>query len=259
LQEYLKNKPENLQQVVIESFKPVKTVKEAIARFEGIGITDVNLKGFSLEYINSMLDVFENENNLSKLNINAIKTERRAGISWVGFYQPIARALHIHTDRIKRLDHTPVVSWDVQLKELNDKIKSFEKDYLGDPKYNQSDIVRHIKQLKVRESLILKKIADKVPPRPNLVPHLAADNISSFNAVVLHEIGHSRWYDLIENPKYKNKYKDLEFMIQFDVKNAPSEYATTNVKEYFAEWYSYWRMFGDKNVPNDLLTIFKGF
>ena len=36
-----------------------------------------------------------------------------------------------------------------------------------------------------------------------------------------------------------------------------SEYGRTNKSEYFAEWFSHYRMRGAKGVPEDLLTIFK--
>ncbi len=76
---------------------------------------------------------------------------------------------------------------------------------------------------------------------------MANSNEQSFEMLLTHEIGHNRHYKQIGIDKYFTSQE----------KNAVSDYAKTNKKEYLAEMYVKYRYEGEANIPDDILTIFK--
>ena len=68
----------------------------------------------------------------------------------------------------------------------------------------------------------------------------------SMRASIYHELGHYR---------LDRTFRGQSF--SWSEVRSISEYGRTNMQEYFAEWYSQYRTYGDKGIPEDLLKIFK--
>ena len=91
------------------------------------------------------------------------------------------------------------------------------------------------------------KISKDEIPRPWTIAAIAKDKVESLNLTTTHELGHYRHYKTIGEKEH----------FPFNVKESVSEYGRTNRKEYFAEWFTYYRKNGEEGVPKPMLELFK--
>ncbi len=108
-------------------------------------------------------------------------------------------------------------------------------------------MVKHIRELQSS----IKKREDLISSGAIPIPFSSSQKQSTvFNqvkATAIHEIGHYR--------HFKTLGRKMPYII--DKNKILTEYSAANKEEYFAEFYYEWRINGDKNIPPDLLKLFK--
>ncbi|MBK6878647.1 MAG: hypothetical protein IPG99_19985 [Ignavibacteria bacterium] len=127
-------------------------------------------------------------------------------------------------------------------KEAEDKIIEFES-YVNKPGYNQKKVEQGLKSFRQRLDTIdkLEKQGLTQTRHFSVMDSLAND---------LDKKG------LTLNAHYRY-YRNFESRFKFDINNPISDYGATNKSEYFAEWYVQYKFKGTKDVPEDLLKLFK--
>ncbi len=119
---------------------------------------------------------------------------------------------------------------------------------MGKPNYNQNTVYSRINSFNNEIYNLKTKIKNGEISRPHTVSYTAKTGAKSMESTVYHELGHYRM-ERSAGGKYFSS----------NPINSISEYGRTNHSEYFAEWYSQYRTYGEKNIPKDLLEIFKSF
>lgn len=227
-------------------FEPAKNANEIKVRMQNIGINKYNMKDIDLNTQNLILEsaesVMKSSNVvLTNLGIN----NRQNSIAW---YKTGTKEIEFNSSKIN--NHVPrkVADLELKIKEVNERLEKYQS-YLGDNRYSQNQVKKGIKDLLKTKTDIENKI--KSGEKPLLFSYGSDFEKSKFaQSVFYHEFGHAiRWQNKIRPGTDYN----------FDKSKAPSEYAKTNYDEYFAENYAKYKMEGSKDIPNDLVQIFKKF
>jgi len=249
----------------VEVFTEAKNIDEAEKIAKSFGFKEVKFKDVPIDHVNSVLEALHKEHSISgKINIDrlSIETMRSYGTGIKGGHfisKEVYRQSEIafNADAFKINFYKPPLSFDEQLIRIKDKIiasdrtiKMFEEKIKPDS--NKSFIKMIKKQISAERSRILdyklatKKIERAIEngesPIPNTINALLKDVKDQIKCTVHHEFAH---YidDALEFPKFK------------DVAS-PSVYGSDRA-ECFAEYYAKFRMFGEKDIPDELLDIFK--
>jgi len=229
-------------------FVPAKSLKEAEERMLNIGgVKNVNLKGLKKDEYNEILKIFEKESRFSKLNLNTIDTYRKSASNARAVYSPSQNRISFNLSKIKKHTKHNFESYQNQILKFEEMINDYKLNYINNSKYNQRQVVSRINSLEQRIKVIKFKIKDGEQARVFSTSSMFEDRIEALGVTFTHEIGHYRHF----------KQLNETGILGFNKKLSISEYGRTNQKEYFAEWYTYWRLFGDENVPNILLKLFK--
>jgi len=228
-------------------FKPAMNIKEVEDRIKELGIKDVSLSKLNLNQSNSVLKVIEAENEFSPLKLNKIDTYRKSNSSAGALYSPSNNSLSINASHIDKFVPKEVATFENRIAKYQDTIKKYELEYLNNPKYDQRKVSNNISKFKTEIYRLEQKIKAGELPLPFTYTELGKSPSESFEMLVTHEIGHNRHYKQTGIDKYFSSQS----------KNAVSDYAKTNSKEYYAEMYVKYRYKGDADIPQDILTLFK--
>lgn len=228
-------------------FTPAKTLQEAEQRILNAGVKRVNLKGFKKEEFNSVLKVVENESKFSKLDLDELETYRRSSSNANALYSPSNNKISINLSNIRKHVKDNVESYQYKIERYKKDIQYYKDGYLGNPKYNQTQVSNRISALNRKIRDIERRIDNGEESKVWSVSNTVEDSSEALGITLTHEIGHLRHYRQIGLNNYFRFKEELSI----------SEYGRTNSKEYLAEWYAQYRTYGDKGVPSDLLELFK--
>jgi SPP1 gp7 family putative phage head morphogenesis protein len=231
-------------------FTPAGTIEDVQKRMINAGVTKVKLDGLSLEYVNSILQAIEKEALSKGFKLAELVTYKKSNSFNVALYSPSNNSISINTSKLKALDKTlkeyKVVSYEDQLIKAENSIQFIKDNYLGNPKYKQSTVFARLNAFNNDIYQLKKKIKAGEIARPHTVSYTTGNSVSAIQSTVYHELGHYRMYKTWKDQSYS-----------WSTLRSISEYGRTNQVEYFAEWYSQYRTYGEKGVPEDLLKMFK--
>ena len=230
------------------AFIPAKTLQEAEERMLEIGgVKNVNLKGLKKDEYNEILRIFEKENRFSKLNLNTIETYRDAKSNAMALYSPSQNRISLNLSNFKKHVKDNFKTYENQIIDLEKMINDYKLNYLNNPKYNQNSVNSRIQSLIRRINVIKFKIKDGEKARIWSISNSFEDKAKALGVTFTHEIGHYRHFKQLGETN----------ILGFNKKLSISEYGRTNPKEYIAEWYTQYRIFGPEGVPEILLKLFK--
>lgn len=242
-------------------YKPVKNVDEAVIRANRYGIKNFDSGDATIDEINTILEALYNEAKhihveinefILRRNLRSMNTKHDIG----GYYSDPERKLAINLDNFKKSIYKKPLPFDEQLKNHNKTLDSLREEL--------KDIQRRIKErgklkiLRDEEKRIKNSISDvedkiyKInkdiekgkKPLPDTISATFMDIKDQVQCAIHHEFGHYVYHRL-GDPSFKD----------FDID--ASKYGATASTENWAEWYSEYRMRGEKNIPDNLLKLFK--
>lgn len=242
-------------------YKPVKSIDEGIIRAKKYGVDKFDVGDANLDEINTVLEaLYDEAKNIHveikefvlRHKLKSINTKHDIG----GFYEDSARKIAINLDSFKTSIYKKPISFEEQLKRFDKTLENLKKEL--------EDIQRRIKErgklkiLKDEEKRIkgsISDVEDKIykikkniekgkKPLPDTISSTFKDIKEQIQCEIHHEFGHYVYHRL-EEPSFKN----------FDIE--ASKYGATSSTENWAEWYAEYRMRGDKNIPKNLLDLFK--
>ena len=229
------------------AFIPAKTLKEAENRMLEIGgVKNVNLKGLKKAEYNEILRIYEKENRFSKLNLNSISTYRDARSNAMAVYSPSQNRISFNLSNFKKHRKDNFKTYQNQINDLEALITEYKIKYLGNTSYKQSQVISRINSFKRRINVIKFKIKDGEKARVWSISSSFEDSIESLGVTFIHEIGHFRHFKQLRETR----------SVGFNKRLSVSEYGRTNDKEYLAEWYAHYRVFGPEGVPEILIKLF---
>ena len=229
------------------AFIPAKTLKEAENRMLEIGgVKNVDLKGLKKAEYNEILRIYEKENRFSKLNLNSISTYRNARSNAMAVYSPSQNRISFNLSNFKKHRKDSFKTYQNQINDLETLITEYKIKYLGNTSYNQSQVVSRINSFERRISEIKFKIKDGEKARVWSISSSFEDRIESLGVTFIHEIGHFRHFKQLRETN----------IVGFNKRLSVSEYGRTNDKEYLAEWYAHYRVYGSEGVPEILIKLF---
>jgi hypothetical protein len=227
------------QQEIRRGFVPATTIKEAEDRMKNIGI-NADFKLGNLNNVNSIIKAIEKENQLNTLTGLKNISIQNLGKNVRGNYTSDG---HIRINTNYKYDDGKIGLANDVVKKLQDNIDQVNNDPREWFRKINENLVKKWEKLKKEYVKKMDEGNDIYWSMSSSQPNL--DKQLEFT--VIHEIGHHRHI-------FQQKMtRDFVFR---KVKSI-TEYGKTNMKEYYAEWYTYWRANGDKNVPIDLLKLFK--
>lgn len=231
----------------VARFIEAATVKEAESRILDAGVRAVSLKGMTVPMANSVLEAVETESSFGRFELKGLSTFNKAKSDASAYYYPSTQEIKINLSNIKKFKEAEVEPFPVQIKRFQDLIEKFKAEYLGNAQYNQTTVRGRISVFQTRIRTIERRMAAGETPKPWTVSSNQKTLEKSLKSTVTHEIGHYRHYETLG---LKTKFSSLEA-------DSVSDYGRTNNKEYFAEWFSQYRMHGPEGVPEDILKLFK--
>lgn len=240
-------KKEEAKVEVKPKFNQAKTVKEAEQRIKDLGVKKVDLSKLNVSQSNIVLKSIENESSFGKLDLNEVNCYRKSNSNAGALYSSSNNSISINASNISKVKPEILKSYPEQVDQLNGWIKKYTDEYLGNSKYNQKEVNSRINKYTEAKRKIEYKLKNGEESKHFTVMGMAKSDEEAFEMLMTHEIGHYR--------HYKNIGEKTNF--NFNKKNAISDYGAYNDKEYLAEWFTYYRHFGEKNVPQDLLKLFK--
>lgn len=240
-------KPVIRKEVDNAGFVPAKDIAEAEQRILNLGVKKVTLKGLKKDEFNSVLKVMEKESIFSKINLDELSTYRKPSHNAHAVYSPSYNRIALNLSNLKKYTKDVVISYQEKIKKFENNIKEYTDNYLGKPQYKQATVKNRINSLVREINKIQSRIKNGEVSRPWSVSN-TFDNIpDSLGATIVHEMGHYRHFKQLNETSF----------FKFSEKLSISEYGRTNPKEYLAEWYTHFRINGEKDVPSDLLKLFK--
>ena len=239
-----------LQEIKEPEFTGAKTIQEAEQRIMGLGVKQASLSGLNIDYANAVLRAVTSESKLGQFSLSKVETFRRSNSLNKALYSPSNNSISINLSKIKpmetQLKDYKVLSYEDQLTRAKNDIQFIKDNYEGNPKFNQNTVYSRINAFNNEIYRLNRKIKAGEVARPHSVSYTFKTGAESMESTIYHELGHYRM-----DRTFKNK------SFSFDEARSISEYGRTNRSEYFAEWYSHYKSYGEKNVPKDLLDIFK--
>ncbi|WP_338373973.1 hypothetical protein [Dysgonomonas capnocytophagoides] len=246
-------------------FIPSKTIEEAMTKAKSLGINKVDFGNAELDDVNTVLSALHDEKmNTSSINLDKLifsdgsKMQNKTAFAE---YEPksdrTTSGIYINTKQFKSNDYSRLVPWEEQLSVAKGRIINSEdviskmQSRLGINKKTDNFLKQEIKREKKVISDIKFRIMDiedsikkgEQPIRFGISSSFE-DVKQQIKAKIHHEFGHHIDYEL-GNPGWKNVYQ------------APSLYGQTNKQEFFAEYYAKYKMMGEKDIPEELINIFK--
>lgn len=230
-------------------FVGAKTLQEAEKRIMDIGIKHVSLKGLDLDGSNAVLKAIESENNKRPISLNIVEATAR-GKTAKATYSNTHKSITVNSKLIGGTATNEVVkSYEDRIIEQQEVLKDYKDKYLNNNRYDQKQVKKSIRAINNYISDIEYKIEKGEIALPHSISsEYGIDKNESIYRTIIHEIGHHRHYELFGA-------NDTRF--KFDTTASVSEYGKVNNKEYFAEMYVSYRIHGDKNIPQDLIKLFK--
>ena len=245
------------------SYVPIKTIEEAKALATTLGIKKVDFGDATIDEINIALEVLHEASSQMDFELDYFflaKDIHKQSKSFTkpvgGFYSADRNTMAIDLTTFRKSHFTPLVSYKDKIVSLRNNIASLERQIeqsearLGRSKAMDKMMKADIKMLRSRIADIEIKINqfEKLIARGNdALPFTVAasfeDVKKQVQAEIWHEIGH-----YIDHKTGQQRFKEGNFI---------SEYCKDTRDEEFAEWFSYYKMNGEKGVPDDLLKIFK--
>lgn len=236
----LTDKPKN-------SFKPADSVEEAESRIKAAGVKEVVLAGLKKPQFNAIVEVIEREASIGKLKLDKLQTYRRNDLN-AALYSPSNNAISLNLKNVAGKHEKQIVdSYEVQLQEYKDLVEKWQTEYLNKAGFNQRKVYSGINSFKNKIFSIEQKIKAGETARPWTLSGAADDGIEALRRTVTHELGHYRHYKTVGTDEY----------FPYQPINSVTEYGRTNREEFFAEWFTSYRTFGEQNVPEYMLKLFK--
>ena len=233
---------------VKSEFIEAKTLDEVHERIMKAGVKEVYLKGIKINNLNAILQAVEEESQIGGFKLDKLEAYSKSSSLNKALYSQSNNSILLNKSLIGKFEKQSLASYEEQLKDYKEQLKLFKEEYLGNPKYKSSSVYARMNALSNRIYEIERKIANGETARYWTVSASMKSEEESLRATVYHELGHYR----------KERTKDIPYFNYTKAKSV-SEYGRTNHDEYFAEWYSQYRSHGEKDIPKDLLTIFKNF
>lgn len=246
-------------------FKAANNIDEAEQIAKSFGFKEVQFNGVAIEHVNTVLEAFHKEYSTSgKINVERLVIESmgKSGTGIKGGHfmsKEIYRKSEFafNADAFKVNFYQPPLSFDEQLKRIKEKIlesersiKMFEEKLKPDS--NKSFVKMIKKEINSANSKILdyklainkieRAVKNGESPIPNTISALFKDIKEQIKCNVHHEFAH-----YIDDTLVFPRFKDVP---------SPSVYGSDRA-ESFAEYYAKFRMLGEKDIPDELLDIFK--
>ena len=245
------------------SYVPIKTVEEAKALATTLGIKKVDFGDATIDEINIALEVLHEASNQMDFELDYfflaqdIHKQSKSFTKPVGgYYSADRKEMAIDLTTFRKSHFTPLISYKDKIVSLRNNITSLERQIeqsearLGRSKAMDKMMKADIKMLRSRIADIEikirsfeKLIASGNDALPFTVAASFEDVKKQVQAEIWHEIGH-----YVDHKTGRQRFKEGNFI---------SEYCKDMRGEEFAEWFSYYKMHGEKGVPADLLKIFK--
>lgn len=254
--------------VVPNKFAPASFVEEAVSRAKQLGISNVDFGEATLDEVNVVLEVIEQEARAAKLELDGFYIRKdlkktvygaKAKGDIGGCYIENQNALYIELNDFRKSIYAKPLTWqeriascEQKIKSNNDAIAKYESK-LGKSKAFDKELKGYIKELKWQNMDFEKRIADYqakikagVASRSATYAQRFEDIKQQAKAQIHHEFGH--YVDAkMGRPKYNERIAGV------------SDYADTSRGERFAEWYAKYRMHGKDGIPADVLQIFEEY
>lgn len=227
-------------------FIPAKSLTEAEARLQKIGVKEVKLKGLNKAEYNAVLEAVENERRHAPIRLGKLNTYRSSKSRAGALYSPAYNTISINLAHVRTAKGAGVLSYEKQLEKLQ-SIKDELTAYLGKKEYKQSTVKARINSVNNRIFDVKERIRKGEVARPWTISSTFDKTEDSLRATVTHELGHYRHIQHIGRHVY------FDFLPGRSV----SEYGRTNKMEYLAEWFTHYRIRGEDDVPEDLKKLFK--
>lgn len=215
--------------------KPISTLKDAEDRIKKLGIKKVSLKGLKDDELKQVVNIFERENAIKKIEIEALTTYNRKSKT-AAFFKYGRKGngqIRINVGEIRK-EKQIIDTYQHQINKVRNKLD----------KMDSTHPMRKILERKVTE--IERKISNGVVQKYWSISK-ELGGAEGVGATMTHEIGHYR--------HIKQLGETMNF--RFSPSAAPTVYGGSNKYEYFAEWYTHYRHKGPANVPKDMLDLFK--
>lgn len=224
------------------AFRPAATIREAEERIKALGVREVNLAGLTTEKSNAVLRAFESESSFKSLNLSNVRTVNEPKRTFNAQYYNHSRQIDINIARIGTAKFIQREPYSSQLVDMEERLRRAES-LRGTASYYE----KGVKALKKSISIIKERIEAGQDARYWSMSSSHQNELDQVFATITHEIGHFRHYEQI----------GIKAKFHFTKQKSVTEYGETNFKEYLVEWYTYWRLKGEKGVPSDLLKLFK--
>ncbi|MDE6080105.1 MAG: hypothetical protein K2G35_08590, partial [Duncaniella sp.] len=245
------------------SFIPAKTIDNAKEIASSLGIKKVNFGDAAIDEINLALEVLHKASSQMDFELDYfflgqdIHKQSKSFTKPVGgFYNADRNTMAIDLTTFRKSNFTPIVSYKDKIVSLRNNIASLERQIeqsearLGRSKamdkMMKADIRMfrsRIADVEIKINQFEKLIASGNDALPFTVAASFEDVKKQVQAEIWHEIGH-----YVDHKTGQLRFKEGNFI---------SEYCKDMRGEEFAEWFSYYKMNGEKGVPADLLKIFK--
>jgi hypothetical protein len=238
---------------------PVNTPEEAAARIRALGIRQVDFYAkVSKENLNAIVQGFEEEARFSPVKLDRFFVFKKGQIRGKNgtanglYYDDLGgdgkpaiglNTTYLNRKFVKSISEEPKAV----VKRLKDLVNDYETNYLGNHRYNQTQVLKALRDTRQNLKTWEDREAKGYTARPWSFSSSQKDRPTAIKGTLVHEIGHYRHF------RQLNLTKDFNF----NGVTSLTQYGETNFKEYFTEWYTYWRNKGDENVPADLLKLFK--
>lgn len=230
-----------------KGFKPAKTLKEAEKRITENGVKSVSLKGMNEGQFNAVLQAVEEEYNASGLELNSLTTFNSKKNDARATYGVNNNSVNINLAKINSYKYKKTPTNEELKLDIEAEIKNLKDNFLGNSSYNQSSVIKALRNYSNRIDEINERIKNNIPLKVWSVSNTFEDANVSLKATVHHEIGHNRHLKSIGEDKFRNYQKSKSI----------TAYGESNHLEYFAEWYAQYRMYGENGVPTEVLTAIK--
>jgi hypothetical protein len=247
------------------TFSPAKTTLEAKDRFLKVGIQQTNVGVATIDQVNLALKAIESEAKYGKINVSALSFEKlsaKTAASYQGTNAAGINILRVNTSNFGTLNKfKPIESYSSVISKIDNRILDLNKSIDGyksklgvsksrDRAY-KSDIKKANGQISIFDSE-KRKLLNKIDSGYKELPFTYSTSLDSIESQsrgsIVHEIGHYR------DEKLKATLNDR---FKMNSKLAASEYGRVNSEEYFAEMYAKYRLSGAKDIPSDILELFK--
>lgn len=245
------------------SFVPIRTIAEAKALATTLGIKKIDFGDATIDEINIALEVLHKASSQMDFELDYfflaqdIHKQSKSFTKPVGgYYSADRNTMAIDLTSFRQSQFRPIVSYQNKIVSLRNNIANLEKQIeqsearLGRSKSMDKMMKADIKMFRSRIADIEikirsfeKLIAGGNDALPLTVAASFEDIKQQVQAEIWHEIGH-----YVDHRTGRQRFKEGNFI---------SEYCKDMRGEEFAEWFSYYKMNGEKGVPSDLLKIFK--